>query len=249
MHSVILLSLARGGDSHACTKKNAIRRHNASTYYSELTPDGFRFLVSSDPALRAAYITICKTCYQDDLGIAQIDVNFNASGGPHTLFITKNGMLIGGCAIYVKNGAEQTYLPLESNLFTLKEVLPSLIHDDTRYCEFSKLSILPTYRSEALLASFIDFKFRFCMKEKIDYLFVNAPYIQARSYRKLSKRLGFDFTILPEVPMPVKEVYSGLNKVVLSAMPFNQNEKIATSIFQMNEGPHAVQNAKTFFAA
>ena len=155
--------------------------------------------------------------------------------------------MIGGCLIYVRTGSSNTLLPLESEAFKLHHVLSNLVKPDTLICEYSRLAIRKEYRSPILLEKLIRFKFAFCKHIDIDYLFVNAPLVQSRSYKQISRSLGFDYTILLKVPMPVKEVYGRLNKVVLSAMPFNEEEVILETLMAENGLMHGTMDIQNSF--
>ena len=181
------------------------------------------------------------------MGISQIDVNLTGAQSPYVVIIDRQGEVIGGCLIYVREGKSTFLLPLESDAFKLHHVLSGLVKSDTLICEYSRLAIRKEHRSHILLEKLIRFKFAFCKYIGVDYLFVNAPLIQSRSYKQISRSLGFDYTVLLKVPMPVKEVYGRLNKVVLSAMPFNEEEVILESMMLENGLTHGTTNTQSSF--
>lgn len=135
--------------------------------------------------------------------------------------------MIGGCQTIISRPNAKTTLPLEKEGFRLSSCIRGLGLEQRSYCELSRLAILKEHRSEAVLEMLIRFEIAYAKHIGINYIFINAPIVQARAYRKFCRNLGFDFQLLHRtIAMPVQDVYQRLNRVVLSVMPFDENETI-----------------------
>lgn len=144
-----------------------------------------------------------------------------------TIFIVrKAGKIIGGARTIASTPTNPNPLPLEAEGFSLKRSLPRLQLEYRRYAEISRLAILPEHRHGGVSEYLIRFMLAFLEYQDTDYLFTNAPLVQARSYRKIIGGLGYNYTILTELKMPVHPLYASLRNVVLSVSPFNQRVHI-----------------------
>jgi Acetyltransferase (GNAT) domain len=173
------------------------------------------------------YYEIRSDCYRSDLGIKDIAAEADHFDNIATTYIVKkSGKIIGGArTIHSKPDAFHR-LPLEESGFSLDEAMPRLQLRTKSYCEISRLAILPEYRAPAVIEYLVRFMFAFLEYHDTHYLFTNSPLVQARTYRKITNGLGYNYAILTDLEMPVQTVYSALQRVVLSVMPFNQSMHI-----------------------
>jgi len=174
-----------------------------------------------------AYFQLRSQCYYEDLGIPHAKTGpdcFDAIGD--VFILKKEGKVIGGARAILSQPDYPYLLPLELEGFCLPAALPAFHLQKKRYGEISRLAILPQHRSLLATECLIRFMLAFLEAAGADYLFTNAPLVQARSYRKVFGKMGYHYKILQGIDMPTQSIYSSLEHVVLSAMPFNQAVRI-----------------------
>lgn len=179
---------------------------------------------ATDPLDINEYFSIRSECYKNDLGIDSVASTADQFDVVANIFIVRKfGKIVGGArTITCKPGSSQL-LPLEAEGFSLREALPSLQLEKATYSEISRLAIHPDFRNIETTEYLIRFMFAFLECEDSNFLFTNAPMIQARAYRKMICGFGYNYKILDEVKMPVQKVYNSLKNVVLSVAPLDRS--------------------------
>lgn len=195
-------------------------------------PDlGFDFSHTQSQEEVEAYHRVRERCYQEDLGIDSADTQQDLYDAiADTLIIKKNRQVIGGCRIISSMQRSRNLLQMEKDGLNLQAEFRTLQLETKNYCEMSRLAILKDYRSAKTLDIFIRFMFTFCINKGLDYLFVLAPSLQARCYKKMTRRMGFDYTLLHDMSLSTYQKYPHLEKMTLCAMPFDMHETIDLSV-------------------
>jgi hypothetical protein len=161
--------------------------------------------------------------------------NFDAQS---TIVIARKGLqCIGGGRLTVSSPTNRRALPMEKEGLALTSLFPELDLNETTYCEFSRLAILPEFRSGNV---FIEIARKFvtkAMAEGAEYAFNIAPLPLARSYRQAGQAYGLKWDIYSHVEIPQREEYEGI-KMVISVMDLSlqvrnynnaRNERLAAA--------------------
>lgn len=205
---------------------NFVAKPNISpfSYFSRRKEDRVVYEVTKNKRFIEEYYALRHDCYRKELKLSAFngkEDEYDRYG--HIIIAQKGNELIGGSRIIMSNDHK---LPLEEDGFHLTSVFPEL--KETLYCEFSRLALKEGYRNRLYLIDMVNFMIQYSASQGCQYAFAISPYIQARNYRIIFKKLGLYYKIFEDIKVPTKETYKHLNSegIYLSVGAMTQKSKI-----------------------
>lgn len=175
-----------------------------------------RYFFSKDLKQLRQYYRLRKLIYAADLGLDIDPVADMYDPMSEILTVYNRHRCVGGVRLTICNKGEDHLLPMESDDFKLRELLPDLELEHANYAEISKLILLPEYRDGEITQRIYKDINRKCRQLGVQYLFAITPYIQARRYLLSSKLLGFNIKMADiKIPYEQKDKYGGLAECLL----------------------------------
>lgn len=134
------------------------------------------------------------------------------------IMVARRGkQVLAGGRITVSAPSRRQLLPMEGADLSLASAFPDLDLANHTYCEFSRLAILPEFRSGQTFPEVARRFIRRAVAEGVDYAFNMAPVPLARSYRQAMLNFGLKWQVRQDVQVPEREEFEGI-KMVLSVM-------------------------------
>jgi hypothetical protein len=137
-----------------------------------------------------------------------------------TLVITHKNKTIGGARITSSSAECRTLLPAEQEDFNLIKNFPELDLHQKKYCEVSRLAVLPEYRSLDLLEKVMLILTLRAARQRNQYLFTVAPLLQSRCYRRVYVQLKSEAPYIihadKELPQKDRAEYGSLKMLISS---------------------------------
>ncbi|OMH38015.1 hypothetical protein [Motiliproteus sp. MSK22-1] len=173
------------------------------------------FEFSKEPALLEQYYNIREECFRRELGIQSFDGGENDFDRWGRILIVRDGdRCIGGARLSGSTPYSPGLLPLENNGFMVLKVFSKLALEGKSYCQWTRLALLPEYRSmenlQALALSMIQ-NARAC---GYSYAFSVAGSNRSRLYRKIYKVLDYDYEIRTDLSVPAEQGFMGLEHLL-----------------------------------
>lgn len=165
------------------------------------------------------YYAVREYCYKTDLNLHHFpsgEDEYDKKGS--ILVVTFNDKVIGGARIISSDPEQPIALPLEEDGLNIQSLFPEIRHE--RYCEFTRLAVLPEFRGMDILTKIIDALSKEAMNQDNRHLFSIAPLKQSRCYKMIFSKLGFNYELLSNITLPDKEFYKGLEDITLSKLDF-----------------------------
>jgi hypothetical protein len=190
---------------------------------TEKLMNNISFLFTRNKELLQQYYMLREQIYVQDFNLSDFSEHiddYDEKEYTSILVVCDKGKVIGGVRVIFREQFSDTLLPIESEKFLLKNVLPKLALEDKSYTEINRLVLLREYRNGVVSQQILSM---LVAKSKLlgaNYFFAISPLVQARSYRKLYNQIGVDFKIMDEVNVPDKEYYHG-KKMYLSMIELN----------------------------
>jgi hypothetical protein len=128
----------------------------------------------------------------------------------HILVARLNNLVIGGCRLCISTPKQPRLLPMEGNDFKLPQVVQELEIPKVSYGEFSRLAVLPEYRSTDLLDRMYRHMNRLIVERGLKYVFAIAPRRQAISTRWMLRPFHLRYSIREDIHVPEREEYEGI---------------------------------------
>lgn len=190
----------------------------------------FKMVFTHEPSLKNQYYEIREKCYRAVEGGPS---NFSGAEDCYdpisdTLIILNKEKVIGGARIIGSFKEHHIKLPIEEENFYLREIFTEYHLKKNNYCEFSRLAILPEFRSLELLKLILKTLSQKSISRNYKYLFSMAPLVQVRCYRRAFKSLNFPYPYIihNNIDIPNKsELEVGNLKMYLASMQFASIEK------------------------
>lgn len=178
------------------------------------TPLKYRF--TQDAKQLQQYHRLRKLIYATDLGLDISPKPDRFDPESHTLVVLNRHRCAGGVRITVCNAHSNRALPMETEDFQLRHLLPELHLEQCTYAEISRLILLNDYRDGEVTRKIYKEINRKCRQLDVQYLFAITPYIQARRYMLSSRQLGFNITMADlKIPDAQKARYGGMAECLL----------------------------------
>jgi len=165
-----------------------------------------------DKNLLDQYFELRKEIYIQDFNLqdfADHEDNFDDKEYTHILVVCDGDRVIGGSRVIIHNKNSDIILPIESDSFLLKDILPELSLHNKSYSEVNRTVLLPEYRQGKIGEGIVHRVILYSKELGADYLFTVAPKIQARNNRKHCSNLAINFTIFDNISVPEKPSYRG----------------------------------------
>lgn len=174
-----------------------------------------RFEFTTDPRLLAQYYQIREACFRQQLGIESFDGSEDAEDRAGHILIARDGeRCIGGARISGTTPENPQTLPMESDGFMLEEIFPDLEQQGRSYCQWTRLALLPEYRTTDVLRAQCLALIEASAALNYSYAFNVAGTTRARLYRRLHKNLGYDYEICNHVSIPAEEGFTNLEHLL-----------------------------------
>lgn len=118
------------------------------------------------------------------------------------LLIKAGNRVVGGARLTVSDAADNRLMPLEADGFDIKSHFPQLDFSKIRYCEMSRLALLPEFRngviSQEIHQKFIDL----CREKNIHVGFARTTPLQQRRTKTIFSNLGHNMIIRRDIKLP-----------------------------------------------
>ncbi|MEH6472677.1 MAG: hypothetical protein V7752_15645 [Halopseudomonas sp.] len=161
------------------------------------------------------YYQIRQDCFRKELGLRSFDGSedeFDRSG--YLLLALDQDRCIGGVRLSISTPQSPTRLPLEINGFTVPEIFPEIIGNGESYSQWTRLALLPEYRTAEVLRVMALTVLRQAEQLDCSYAFNVAGMNRARLYQRLHRTQGFNYEILQDVKIPAESHFMGLEHLL-----------------------------------
>jgi len=177
---------------------------------------------TDDTGLFEEYEEVRRTCYKEMIGLPTMEDTPNLSVVHYRdlLVVTYYDVVIGGGKIVGRFPGDTHTLPMEDESFLLPEIFPGFNLNENPYCEFTRLSLLPAVRSQALLHWMFIEMVSFAIAKGYKYIFSVASLRQARCNRLGAKSIGLpnEYKIYKNYEMPNQQKKYGDYRAYLSSL-------------------------------
>lgn len=186
--------------------------------------EGLEYFFTKDQNLLNEYIKTRQAVYASDLGLdgllGQKD-EFDDLSRNHSLVLLKNGKCVGGGRITICNDYKKELLPMENNEFSLFKSNQNLELYKNKYAEVSRLFVMKEERSARIAGNLYVMMNIKASEFNTKYVFIQAPRIQARSYKIICNRLNIKTTIRDEINVPRQDYHGNLDKIQVAVFTVN----------------------------
>ena len=172
-------------------------RHRALPREAQLT-----YEFTKDPGYLHQYYVIRAQLLNDTYGDAIPEQSDTYDQRSHILVVRKGRQVVGGARMTVRSPRKEGRLPLEGDDFDLVNVLPELHLENQKYCEFSRVAILPEFQNEGILAKMFQRFYEKCEAMNIRCGFSVAPRPITIMHRRLAREQGYNYTQFKELQLP-----------------------------------------------
>ncbi len=176
------------------------------------------FEFSHDAGLVHQYCTMRENMFISVWGLKHFSGEKDRFDDSSHLMVARKGLqVIAGGRLTISTAARRMAMPMEGPDFLLQQVFADFDLASHTYGEFSRLAILPEYRSGSV---FPELAKRFISKavaEGVDFAFNMAPLPLARSYRQTMQVFGLNWKICSDITVPDREEFEGI-KMAVSVM-------------------------------
>ncbi len=132
----------------------------------------------------------------------------------HIVIARKNLQCIGGGRLTISTPEDPRMLPMEKDDLILKDLFPELDLHETAYGEFSRMAILPEFRSGHILPEISHRFIKKAIAQGVEYVFIMAPIPLARNYRQVAQMFGIRVNICQDITVPQRDEYEGIQMVI-----------------------------------
>jgi hypothetical protein len=175
---------------------------------------------TKSPELLKQYYKIREECYREDLGLEKFSGAEDESDRIGYIAVARAGeKVIGGAKLIIATPNSGIALPLEADHFMVRDLMPELNGDKVSFCEITRFAIIPSFRiGGEVFSKLTEMILTKAKNDGCHYQLSVAPLAQARTYRMISKKLGFSPVIRTDIEVPYKPIYAHLNdkKICLS---------------------------------
>ncbi len=161
------------------------------------------------------YYQIRQECFRQELGIRTFDGSeddFDRSGC--LLIALDQGRCVGGARLSISTPESPQLLPLEINGFMLQELFPDIARNRESYSQWTRLALLPEYRTPALLQQIALMLIRQAKRLGCSYAFNVAGMSRARLYQRLHRIQGYNYEIIRDLKIPSEGSFIGLEHLL-----------------------------------
>jgi len=170
-----------------------------------------QFEITTDRQLLKQYFLIRERCFREELGLSGFDGSEDGWDRRSSILVAREGAtVVGGMRITGRHPHLPQLLPIEDEGLTLQQVLPQLELSHHAYCQWSRLAILPDYRTTGTLRQFCAEMIDTSRELGYAFSFLVAGMNRSRLYKRLYSVLGYGYEILDGVKIPIEEGFNGL---------------------------------------
>lgn len=141
----------------------------------------------------------------------------------------KNGVCLGGARLIIHEVGSDSLLPMETDEFQLKNLLPEFGLEEKKYSELSRMALQENLRNGKYCTEvyhrLIGVQARLL---GVSYVFGVSKIQLARASRITFKKIGLPFEIKPEIKVPALPTYEG-HQMFLSLIDLT---KVSTTEYQ-----------------
>lgn len=173
-------------------------------------PELLTYECTTDMQYLRQYFFIREFAYRVDLQLkhfsgAEDDIDRYS----HLLIARKGHYCVGGARLTISTPNKRVALPLESDEFRLRSVLPEL--ESKSYCELGRLAILPEYRGQGGLERLFKLGADIARDLGCAYMVGVSPPVSARKFANVYRKFGFEARVCNDIPAPVKAIHEHLD--------------------------------------
>lgn len=225
--------------------------HNTKTQYRRLTyfrknhqghiMFNIHFELTKNPDHLSSYYKIRETCFRKDLLLS----NFNGSEDKydkegHILIARVGNHCIGGARINGNSPKTSTRLPIENDNFIVKDLFPDLALEDHSYCQWTRLALLPEYRTMDAVKALCLSLTRVSTDLGFKYAFNVTGSARARLYRRLAASGGMRYKICNHIKIPAEPGFNDLEHLLSIAI-------LQENSLQISKSNRSLRKETTFF--
>ena len=177
--------------------------------------DGITFEFSTEKFLLNQYYELREKCYRNDLMLPNFSGEPDIYDSTGNIFIArKDDVVIGGARMNISSHNERIILPLEEDGFIMQQLFPELHLENKSYFETARFVVDYPYRHLTSIGIIISYSvIKKAIENKCAYQFTIATLVNSRNIRKICNNLGMKHEILTDIKVPIKPIYSGLNRL------------------------------------
>lgn len=201
---------------------NSLRRQFAAP---AATAHNMRFEFTKDPVLLQQYYAVRDIVYKETSGLK--DYSFFEDGydkNSEILVAMSGNVCVGGARLTISSDHSPVKLPIETNEFKVKELLASLGVHDVKYCEMSRVAVLPEFRNGAVLGQITQKMHDLCINSGVEIGFACNTQIHARRFKSVFTSLGYNMIIRDDIKVPYQKSH-GKNELIFSMVDFTHSRK------------------------
>lgn len=177
------------------------------------------FELTKNPQYLNDYYKIRETCFRKDLLLKTFDGSEDQYDEEGYILIARDGdRCIGGARINGCCPKAATRLPIENDNFIVKDFFPELLLEDHSYCQWTRLALLPEYRTMDAVKALCLSLTKASAELGFKYAFNVAGSARARLYRRLATSGGMNYKICDHIKIPAEPGFNDLEHLLSIAI-------------------------------
>ncbi|MCW8884475.1 MAG: GNAT family N-acetyltransferase [Motiliproteus sp.] len=173
------------------------------------------FELTTDPALLQQYYEIRQECFRRELGVRSFDGGEDSYDLTGDILIVRDGdRCVGGVRLTGSTANNPYLLPMECNGFLVLKQFPQIAKSGKGYCQFTRLALLPEYRSMDVMRRLTDAMINVAIDKGYSYVFSISGLNRCRLYRRFFQNAGYDNEILNDVSLKIESGFQGLEHLL-----------------------------------
>ncbi|PCJ36046.1 MAG: hypothetical protein COA99_13430 [Moraxellaceae bacterium] len=163
---------------------------------------------TESPSDLEAYYQLVETVYKRDLNVDLSEYRIGSSDNTYCLVAKHKGTVVGGLLGVVISPESENLLPLESDTFRLRDVLPEYCQGVRKYAELTRIVVDPCFRiGDHIVYELLSMFVELAVRKNIDTYFSLSPLTLCRTYRRVGRRLGVEIVPRTDINYPAKSPY------------------------------------------
>lgn len=176
------------------------------------------FELTRQPKLLNSYYHIRETCFRRELNLQHFNGDEDHFDRLGWIVIARDGdRCIGGARINGCTPQAPFLLPMENEGFLARQLFPQLKLEKQGYCQWTRLALLPEYRSPAVVRELCLALPRVSAVLGFNYAFNIADQKRSRLYRRVLGSEGIDYQICNNLEIPAEKDFHGLEHLLSMA--------------------------------
>lgn len=174
-------------------------------------PQEIVYEVTKDAGMIHQYCVLREEMFRRIWSLEHFSAERDAVDDNSDIMIARQGrQCIGGGRATYSTVQKRQRLPLESDDFTLANVLPELRLNACNYYEVTRVAVLPEFAKDNVVLELIGRILSRSIGERASYCFFISPMTMTRTHRRVVNRLGYTLTTRQDIEIPDREEYEGI---------------------------------------